>query len=92
MPASPATAPALTLAALPTGSEALLVRVRVPGSLGDRLVELGLTAGAPVRVVRRAPLGGPLQVQVRDFLLSLRPTEARAIDVALCSSTPVGAC
>lgn len=50
-------------------------------ALGDRLAELGLTPGAPVRVLRRAAWGGPLLVQVRDYLLSLRRTEAESIVV-----------
>ena len=70
------------LAALPSGVLAQVVSVTLPGALGDRLVELGLTVGAPVRVLRRAPFGGPLQVQVRDFVLSLRQQEAADIQVA----------
>jgi ferrous iron transport protein A len=50
--------------------------------LGDRLVELGFTAGAPIRVLRKAPFGGPLQVQIRDFVLSLRRDDASCIHVA----------
>jgi len=49
--------------------------------LGDRLAELGLTPGAAVEVVRRAPFGGPLVVRVRDYLLSLRRGEAAAVAV-----------
>jgi ferrous iron transport protein A len=67
------------LSALPSGEQAQVHRVGLPGALGDRLVELGLTSGALVRVLRRAPFGGPLQVQVRDYVLSLRRQEAADI-------------
>ena len=79
----PASSPGVsaTLSALPSGEPAQVLRVGLPGALGDRLVELGLTAGALVRVLRRAPFGGPLQVQVRDYVLSLRPQEAADIVV-----------
>ena len=70
---------ALTLDCLPMGVPFRVTRVGVPGVLGDRLVELGFTAGAPIQLLRRAPFGGPLQVQVRDFVLSLRRADARAI-------------
>lgn len=41
-----------------------------------RLIELGLTPGAIVEMVRRAPLGGPLQVRVRRSRICLRQPEA----------------
>lgn len=47
-----------------------------------RLMEMGLIEGAEVQVVRRAPLGDPLQVRLGDYELSLRTSEAELIDVA----------
>lgn len=41
-----------------------------------RLLSLGITRGAEIRVVRVAPLGCPLQVDVRGTSLSLRKDEA----------------
>ncbi len=76
------TAPVCTsLADLPPGRSGAVHDVRVRNALGDRLVELGFTVGAPVRMLRRAPFGGPVQVQIRDFVLSLRRSEARQIQV-----------
>ena len=72
-----------TLDAIPAGELHRVTRVALAGVLGDRLVELGFTPGAPVQLLRRAPFGGPLQVQVRDFVLSLRRADARAIHTAL---------
>lgn len=51
-------------------------------ALAARLTDLGLTPGAPLRLMRRAPLGGVLLVQVRDFRLALRPDEAARVAVA----------
>jgi ferrous iron transport protein A len=48
-----------------------------------RLMELGLLPGTEVRFVRRAPLGGPLEVEVRGFHLSLRQSEAACIEVSI---------
>jgi ferrous iron transport protein A len=70
------------LSALPTGTAGRIALVTLEGVLGDRLVELGFTAGAPIRVLRKAPFGGPLQVQIRDFVLSLRRDDASCIHVA----------
>ncbi len=68
-----------TLDSIPAGQQHHVTRVALAGVLGDRLVELGFTPGAPVQLLRRAPFGGPLQVQVRDFVLSLRRADAQAI-------------
>lgn len=44
-----------------------------------RLREMGLVAGTRVQVVRRAPLGDPLEIQVRGSLLSVRREDADLI-------------
>jgi Fe2+ transport system protein FeoA len=44
-----------------------------------RLMEMGLTPGTHVKVIRRAPFGGPLDVLVRGYQLSLRRDEAAAL-------------
>lgn len=83
--ATPSHAPAnhaVSLAALPIGAAGRIAEVALAGVLGDRLVELGFTVGAPIRLLRRAPFGGPLQVQIRDFVLSLRQTDAACIQVS----------
>jgi ferrous iron transport protein A len=46
-----------------------------------RLMELGLVPGTRVRVVRRAPFGDPIELEVRGVHLSLRRSEARLIHV-----------
>ena len=71
----------LTLSTLPDGVQARVVAVNLGGCLGDRLVELGFTAGAPLHILRRAPFGGPLQLQIREFILSLRREQAAFISV-----------
>lgn len=75
----------LTLADLPVGGSGVIHSMST-GSAGlTRLRELGLTPGAKVHVVRRAPLGEPIQVTVRGSHLAMRGQEAshiRLTDVA----------
>ncbi len=61
----------------------LLEIVGVVGAGGDsrRLREIGFCAGAPVRFIRRAPLGDPAMYELRGALMSLRRGEARRIRV-----------
>lgn len=47
-----------------------------------RLMEMGVLPGTAVRFVRRAPLGDPLEVEIRGSHLSLRASEAACIGVA----------
>ena len=45
----------------------------------DRLLSMGLTKGTEIRVVRVAPLGDPIEINIRGFNLSLRKAEADVI-------------
>jgi ferrous iron transport protein A len=44
-----------------------------------RLLEMGLTPGTHVRMVRAAAFGGPVDIEVRGYQLSLRREEAAAV-------------
>ncbi|HTJ83892.1 MAG TPA: FeoA family protein [Polyangiaceae bacterium] len=46
-----------------------------------RLLEMGLVPGTEVELVRRAPLGDPLELRVRGYSLSIRGSEARDIEL-----------
>lgn len=70
-----------TLSDLPLGAEGHVVAVLEPGALGERLMELGLTVGTRVQVMRRGLFGDPVQLRLRGFMLSLRKQQARAIRV-----------
>jgi ferrous iron transport protein A len=61
-------------------------RGRVTAIEGDadavrRLMDLGLIRGTTLELVRRAPLGDPLEVRLRGFMLTLRRSEAEHITV-----------
>ena len=72
----------MTLDELPLGSSAKVVKLAGAPGIRRRLMEMGITVGAGVQAIRRAPLGDPLEVKVRGYQLSLRKEEAGAIEVA----------
>jgi Fe2+ transport system protein FeoA len=72
---------AQTLAQLPIGAAARVLGVLGEGAIARRLLEMGVVPGAPVRVVKAAPLGDPLEVRVRNCHLALRVQEAATIAV-----------
>ena len=69
------------LSALQTGQRGKVVSVDLPGSAKSRIMEMGLTVGSTVEVVRFAPLGDPMELKVRGSHLSLRKAEAAGIRV-----------
>ena len=71
----------LSLATLPIGAQARVIAVNGSGPIARRLMEMGVVPGAPVRVIKAAPLGDPLEVRVRGYNLALRRTEAQTISV-----------
>ena len=71
----------MTLDKLPTDLTARILQVEGHSSVMLRLMEMGLVPGTPVRVRKRAPFGGPLELKVRDYLLSIRAREAQGIIV-----------
>ena len=46
-----------------------------------RLLEMGLTPGVEVAVVGVAPLGDPLELEVRGYRLSVRRSEAARVEI-----------
>ncbi len=69
------------LDALAVGRSARVVSVNGEGAVARRLMEMGIVPGAPVSIIRTAPLGDPVEVRVRNYHLALRRSEARTIVV-----------
>lgn len=65
---------------LKPGRTARITDMRVEGSLGRRLAELGMTRGATVRLVRRAPLGDPIEYVVRGAHIAIRASDAARVE------------
>ena len=76
----------LTLDQLNIGQLAEVIKYLVDNDLSQRIEEMGLTPGAEVEIIRFAPLGDPIEIKVRGYLLSLRKEEAAHIQVKLVSS------
>lgn len=73
----------LTLGALKTGDKGTVTAVLAASrSYRRKLLAMGLTPGAQFTVERVAPLGDPMQLNVRGFSLSVRRDEAALVEVA----------
>ena len=58
-----------------------IIKVGCCGKARRRMLDMGLVTGVEVEVVRFAPLGDPLELNVKGYHLSLRKEEARGIQV-----------
>jgi ferrous iron transport protein A len=78
----------LTLDQLQPGEVGTVVRVGAQGPLRRRMLDMGLTHGVEVRMLRLAPLGDPVEFSLRGYSLSLRRTEAQSVEVQRPEVTP----
>lgn len=72
----------IPLSALALGSSACVREVTGPNPrIARRLQDLGFVPGSRVRALRRAPLGDPIEYEVRGTRICLRASEASCIRV-----------
>lgn len=72
---------ATTLDRLGPGEHAVVTAVSGSGPMSVRLLEMGFVPGVEVAVVKRAPLGDPLELRLRGYHVSLRRAEARRVEI-----------
>ena len=72
------------LSGLNPGTQAVIVAIQIAPENRGRLLEMGVLVGTRIELVRRAPLGDPLEIKVRGYNLSLRKHEADLIQVRPC--------
>ena len=65
------------------GKKYKIVLCTLPGEVKTRLAELGLVKDSTVVVLKKAPLGDPLEISVRGYSLCLRAKEAKGFTVIL---------
>lgn len=71
----------MTLNDLKPGQEGAVVSIGEKGPMRRRIMDMGVTPGIRVKVVKVAPLGDPIEVNIRGYELSLRKDEAKQIVV-----------
>ena len=69
------------LAELRVGTPAKVLRINGTDDISQRLLEMGLTPGTLVCVLGAAPLGDPLELELRGYRLSVRKSEAARVEI-----------
>ena len=72
----------VSLQSLRDGQSGVVDRIQLAGATKRRLIEMGITPGTRVGVLKRAPLGDPIEILLRGFSLTLRGTDAKKILVS----------
>lgn len=73
----------MSLAHIPNGRSGVIEQLDEAGPLARRLGDLGFVPGTRVTAVRRAPLGDPIEFELRGTRICLRADEARLVSVRL---------
>ncbi len=71
----------MTLSRLKPGAAGCVAQVAGDDDISLRLMEMGLVPGTSLRVVGVAPLGDPMEIELRGYRLSLRRTEADRVEL-----------
>lgn len=70
-----------TLADLSKNETAIICEIVGDDAIAARLMEMGLTEDESIQLVGFAPMGDPIEFEVRGYRLSLRATEAKRVVV-----------
>ena len=70
-----------TLKEVAIGQGARIVKLYGEGAVRRRIMDMGITKGTDVFVRRVAPLGDPIEINVRGYELSIRKEDAAMIEV-----------
>ena len=62
----------MTLKEMKPGQSGQVVSIGEKGPLKRRIMDMGITPGTAVKVIKTAPLGDPVEINVRGYELSLR--------------------
>ena len=65
------------------GESGVIIKVEGQGKLRRRLLDMGVTPGAYVELKKKAPLGDPLEINIRGYELTLRLTEAQLVTLEM---------
>ena len=70
-----------TLNELKVGQSAAVVKLHGEGPVRRRIMDMGITKGVEIYVRKMAPLGDPMELNVRGYELSLRKADAAMVEV-----------
>ena len=73
----------MRLDCLKQGQKCKIHKIHIKGKLMHKLLDMGFVNGACIEVVREAPLYDPMELKIHNYLVSLRKSEAKILEVEL---------
>lgn len=73
----------MTLNELKPGESCTVTSIGEKGPMRRRIMDMGVTPGTEIKIVKIAPLGDPIEINIRGYELSLRKDEACRIEVEI---------
>ena len=70
-----------TLKEVKIGKTAVVKKLHGEGAVKRRIMDMGITKGVSIRVMKVAPLGDPVEITVRGYELTLRKADCEKIEV-----------
>ena len=71
------------LSELQTGQTATVAKIEGDSSTRRRIMDMGIIPRSPIKMIRAAPLGDPLEFDIKDYSLTLRKRDADHVLVTL---------
>ncbi len=71
----------MTLDQLTTGQSAIVRKIGGEGAVRRRLMDMGISRGIEIEMLKAAPMGDPVEYLVRGYHLSLRRSEAALVEI-----------
>ena len=63
------------------GQNVIVVRLHGEGAIRRRIMDMGITKNVEIHIRKVAPLGDPIEINVRGYELSLRKADAEMIEI-----------
>ena len=70
-----------TLKDLSVGQEGKITKIGTSGALKQRFMDMGITKGTVAKIIKIAPLGDPIEIEIRGYNLSIRKADAEKIQI-----------
>ena len=70
-----------TLKEIKVGQNAIVRKIHGDGALKRRIMDMGITKNSEIYIRKVAPLGDPIQINIRNYELSLRRQDAELISI-----------
>lgn len=68
-----------TLQDLSIGETGAIKKINCTGAIKRRMLDMGITTGTKITKTKVSPLGDPIEIQIRDYKLTLRQSTAKEI-------------